>query len=148
MWDGTSLVVHWLPASIAGGAGPISGQGTKIPHAPRYSQTNKNKKATKESLRRSIEVPQVDKREKGALDRGTCVGGGTVDGKRKLSLRSSEWIPVAETQLAPARTCMPCPGALFQRLFQRSTPALLGKLYDPPLCNTKVIMGSHFCTSG
>jgi len=60
-------------------------------HMPQgTAKQTKTKKATKESLRRSIEVQQVDKREKGALGRGTCVGRGTLDGKRKLSLRSSE----------------------------------------------------------
>ena len=35
----TSLAVQWLRlhASTAGGMGSISGQGTKIPHAPRFS---------------------------------------------------------------------------------------------------------------
>ena len=41
--NGTSLVVQWLrlQASIAGGAGSIPGQGTKILHAVQHGQIKK-----------------------------------------------------------------------------------------------------------
>ena len=45
---GTSLAVQWLRlrTSTAGGAGLISGQGTKIPHAAWRGQKKKKKKST------------------------------------------------------------------------------------------------------